>query len=180
VKHLLSTLTGVILAIAISSARAQDAAPAATASPAAPSASIPVSPAPAAAEGATPATGHVPPPPAGKAQVVFFRTGAYVGAAVSYKVREQGVELGKLTNASYFVVVLDPGPHTFTAATENKNVLKLELDDGDTQYVRGTVQMGLLVGEANLTPADQAMFELHYAHMHAGKPPKTDAEKPTT
>jgi hypothetical protein len=100
--------------------------------------------------------------------------------AVSYKVREQGIELGKLNNASYFVAVLDPGPHTFTAATENKNVLKLELDDGETQYVRGTVQMGFLVGEANLAPADQAMFELHYAHMHTSKPPKTVTGRPVS
>ena len=181
-KHLMSPLAAVILAIATTPAQAHDAEPTATPTPAA-SSSSPTSPvagsaAPAAAETPPAGTGHIPPPPAGKAQVVFFRTGAYAGAAVSYKVREQGVELGKLNNASYFVVVLDPGPHTFTAATENKNVLKLELDNGETQYVRGTVQMGFLMGEANLTPADQSMFELHYAHMHAAKPPKADTEKP--
>lgn len=203
-KNVMSALAGAILAIGVSSAQAQGAGPAATQSPAttlpSPTSSLAASPAPAAETPATappsppptspavspasaaaetpPATGHIPPPPAGKAQVVFFRTGAYVGAAVSYKVREQGIELGKLNNASYFVAVVDPGPHTFTAATENKNVLKLELDDGETQYVRGTVQMGFLVGEANLTPADQGMFELHYAHMHTTKPPKADIKKP--
>lgn len=121
------------------------------------------------------ATGHIPPPPKGKGQVVFFRPGAYAGAAVWYKVRENAVELGKLTNQSYFVAVVDPGTHTFTASTENKTKLKLEVDDGETLYVRGAVQMGILVGEPNLTPSDQALFEKHYAHMKLAKAPDAAA-----
>ncbi len=150
-------------------------APAAAAAPATspPPTTEVAAPAPHATTGA----GHIPPPPPGKSQVVFFRTGAYGGAAVWYRVRENGADLGKLTNASYFVAVVDPGPHTFTASTENKTKLKLELDDGETQYIRATVQMGFLVGEPNLAPADQAMFELHYAHMRLAKPPKEAAAK---
>jgi hypothetical protein len=123
------------------------------------------------------AAGHIPPPPAGKAQVVFFRTGAYVGAGAWFKVRENGAELGKLTNQSYFVAVVDPGPHAFTAATESRNTLKLELDDGDTAYVRGTLQMGIVMGEPNLAPSDQALFEMHYPHMHLNKTPAASASK---
>jgi len=120
--------------------------------------------------GATaPAAGHIPAAPAGKSQVVFFRTGAYMGAATWFKIRENGAELGKLSNQSYFVAVLDPGPHAFTATTESKNTLKLELEDGETTYVRGTLQMGLILYEPNLAPVDQAMFEKHYAHLHAVK-----------
>jgi len=121
--------------------------------------------APAVASAAT--TGHIPPPPAGKSQVVFFRTGAYMGGATWFKVRESGAELGKLSNQSYFVAVLDPGPHTFTSATENKTTLKMEIDAGETYYVRGTLQMGVLLYEPNLAPADQDLFEKHYAHMHS-------------
>lgn len=119
--------------------------------------------------------GHIPPPKAGKSQVVFFRTGAYMGAATWFKIRENGVELGKMSNQAYFVVTLDPGPHTFTATTENKTKLKLELDDGETYYVRGTLQMGILMAEPSLAPADLAMFEDHYSHMHLAKTP--DAAK---
>ena len=95
-----------------------------------------------------------------------------MGAAISYHVRENGADLGKLSNASYFVKVIDPGPHVFTASTENKTTLRLEPEEGETQYIRATLQMGILVGEPSLAPADQAMFELHYAHMHLAKPPK--------
>ncbi len=139
--------------------------------------------APAAASAPAPA-GHIPPPPKGKAQVVFFRTGAYMGAATWFKVRENGAEVGKLSNQSYFVAQFDPGPHTFTAATESKNTLKLELDDGVTTYVRGTLQMGVILYEPNLAPADEALFEKHYDHLHevksaAPEPPKT-ADKPAS
>jgi hypothetical protein len=112
---------------------------------------------------------HIAPAPADKAQVVFFRTGAYAGAATWFKIRENEVELGKLSNQSYFVALLAPGPHTFTSATENKTHLKMELDAGETYYIRGSLQMGLLLYEVNLAPADQDLFEKHYGHMHMVK-----------
>ncbi len=126
------------------------------------------------------ATGHIPPPAPNKGEVVFFRIGAYAGAGVWFKIRDNGQELGKLTNASWFAVPVDPGKHTFTAATENQTKLTLEIDPGETYYVRGTVHMGLLVGEPSLSPADASMFELHYKHMHPhGDPPATSpAAKP--
>lgn len=80
---------------------------------------------------------------------------------------------------------MDPGVHTFTSATENKTKLTLEIDAGETYYVRGTLHMGLLLYEVSLSPADDAMFELHYKHMHqrpaggdAGE--VEDAAKPVT
>ncbi len=137
-------------------------------------------PATAATTSAPPAAvaGSIPPPPPGKGQVVFFRSSAFTGMAVWFNVRENGVALGKLSNGAYFVQVVDPGAHTYTAATENKNTLHLEVDTGETYYVRGTVQMGFLVGEANMAPSDQATFEKSLKHMHLAAPPeptKTDA-----
>jgi hypothetical protein len=131
-------------------------------------------PAPAAT---APSTGHIPAAPAGKAQVVFFRTGAYAGAATWFKIRENEAELGKLSNQSYFVAVLEPGTHTFTSATENKTHLKMELDAGETYYVRGSLQMGVLLYEVNLAPADQALFEKHSDHMHLVKFQGADTQK---
>lgn len=167
-----STIAAGLLAIIANVALAQDAPTAA-----APNASA------SASEPGGGQTGHVAPPAAGKSQVVFFRTGAYVGAGTWFKVRENGAELGKLSNEAYFVAVLNPGPHTFTSTTENKTTLRMELDPGETYYVRGTLQMGVLMGEPNLAPSDEVLFEKHHAHLHsvrfidpsAGK----DAAKPT-
>ncbi|HEY1928140.1 MAG TPA: DUF2846 domain-containing protein [Caulobacteraceae bacterium] len=170
-KIIASTIAIGLAAACAAAAWAQDTTPAAPPTPAAPAAqanpAVPAAPAPA-PESAQPA-GHIPPPPAGKSQVVFFRTGAYMGAATWFKVRENGAELGKLSNQSYFVAVLDPGSHTFTAATENQTHLKLELDPDETYYVRGTLQMGVLLYEPNLQPADAELFEKHYNHMHVVK-----------
>jgi hypothetical protein len=159
-KLIAPTIAIGFVAACAATAWAQDTTPTA---PSVPATTAAPAPAPQIAQPA----GHIPPPPAGKSQVVFFRTGAYMGAATWFKVRENGEELGKLSNQSYFVAVLDPGPHTFTAATENQTHLKLELDPDETYYVRGTLQMGLLLYEPNLQPADPELFEKHYTHMHA-------------
>jgi len=154
-------------------------APAAAAVPAAPSASapakdtasVPNAPPPA------PSGGSIPPPPDGKGQVVFFRPSGFTGMAVWFNVRENGVALGKLSNGAYFVDVTDPGPHTYVGATENKNTLHLEIDAGETYYVRGSIQMGLVIGEANMAPSDQATFEKALKKMHLAKPPEPEAAK---
>jgi len=157
-------------------------APATAPEPAAPDASqtpaAAIPPAPPSAEPAMPtppppalSAWSIPPPPAGKSQVVFFRPSGFSGAAVWFNVRENGVALGKLSNGAYFVQITDPGPHTYTAATENHNVLKLEVDDGETEYVKGSVQMGFFIGEAAMTPSDQATFEKALKHMHLAAAP---------
>ncbi|HEY2661498.1 MAG TPA: DUF2846 domain-containing protein [Caulobacteraceae bacterium] len=141
------------------------AAPAAPASPAAPAAP------------AAPATiaGPVGPVPAGKAQIVFFRPSSFIGMAVYFRIRENGVELGKLSNGAYFVQTVDPGKHTFTAATENKDTLTLEIDDGETYYVRGGLSMGLVIAEANIAPSDAATFQQALKHMHPAEVPPASA-----
>ncbi len=131
----------------------QDAAP-----PASPTPSMPTTPTD---------IGPIAGPPDGKGQIVFFRPSTFRGAAVWFNVRENGAALGKLSNGRYFVDVVDPGPHVFTAATENHDVLRLEVDSGETLYVRGSISMGLLVGEANLSPSDAATFA---AALHRMKP----------
>jgi hypothetical protein len=147
-----------------------------TAAAVAPAQAAPASSAPPAPSNDTvaPAIGA---PPAGKGQIVFFRQSAFTGMAVWFRVRENGSELGKLSNGVYFVQTAEPGPHTFTAETENKNILRLEVDPGETYYVRGSLTMGLLVGEANIAPSDQATFEKALKHMRLAPPPAAVAAK---
>ena len=122
-------------------AQAQPAAPAET--PAAPAAS----------------SGLIPAPQAGKGQVVFFREKKFVGAAMSYKVREGEAELGKLSNGSYLVLEVEPGTHQYYMQGETKDVLTLDVEAGETYYVQGGISMGVLAGRPNLSPSDQAAFE---------------------
>lgn len=106
-----------------------------------------------------PSAGVVPPPAEGKGQVVFFREKKFVGAAISYKVREGDTEIGKLGNGSYIVLAVEPGKHDYHMQGETKDVLTLEVEAGETYYVQGSISMGIVAGRPNLSPSDQASFE---------------------
>jgi hypothetical protein len=161
-------LSGAAMAQDAANAAAQQQAPA----PAAPATTAPVdatatTPAPADAATAPPAAdaapaaanGVISAPPAGKGQIVFFREKKFTGAAIRFKVREGDTELGKLSNGVYFVVPVDPGTHTYTVHSEAKDVLTLEVEAGETYYVKGSVSMGFLAGHPNLSPSDEASFD---------------------
>lgn len=105
------------------------------------------------------ASGKVGAPQAGKGQVVFFRPSKFTGAAIGFKVREGETELGKLRNGKYFVAHVEPGTHQYTVHSEAKDVLTMEVEEGETYYVQGTITMGFMAGRPNLSPSDQATFE---------------------
>jgi hypothetical protein len=94
-----------------------------------------------------------------KATIVFFRAKKFMGAAISFKVREGEQELGKLSSGTYFVATVPPGAHTYVVHSEAKDELHIEVDAGQIYYVQGTVSMGVLVGHPNLSPADAAAFD---------------------
>lgn len=98
-------------------------------------------------------------PPAGKGQIVFFRPPKFVGGAFGYKVREGKTELGKLRSGKYFVAAVEPGAHEYNVHSEAKDVLNLEVEAGETYYVKATVSMGVLAGRPNLSPSTQAEFD---------------------
>ncbi|MBS0194568.1 MAG: DUF2846 domain-containing protein [Proteobacteria bacterium] len=134
----------------------QSTTPAATPAPAASTAQAATTTSPTAA---AVAAGKVGAPPEGKGQIVFFREKKFVGAAVSFKVREGDKELGKLSYGSYFVVPVEPGKHDYIVHSEAKDTLHMEIEAGETYYVVGSISMGFLVGRPNLAPTDKAEFD---------------------
>jgi hypothetical protein len=105
-------------------------------------------------------------PPAGAAAagastgtVVFFREKKFAGAAVSYKVRENGVELCKLKSGTYCSVQVPTGKHAYEVHSEAKDVLTLEVESGETYYVVGAISMGFMAGHPNLSPSDKGTFD---------------------
>jgi hypothetical protein len=160
----------------------QPTVPAAAPSTITPSAVAPsAAPTPSAAPAPAPVVaGVINAPPASKGQIVFFRPFALGGMAVWFNVRENGALLGKLSNGVYFVQVTDPGTHIYLGATENKDTIKLEVDDGETYFVKGSISMGMLIGEANLTPSDQATFEKALKSMKLAKPVTPEATPSTS
>lgn len=106
-------------------------------------------------------------PEAGKALIVFFRANRFAGSAVSFKVREGEVELGKLKSGTYILAQVEPGKHTYTVHSEAKDVTNIEAEEGETYFIAGTVSMGLMVGRPNLTPSDAAKFQSEMKKMKA-------------
>jgi hypothetical protein len=43
--------------------------------------------------------------------------------------------------------------------SEAKDVLKLEVESGETYYVVGAISVGFLAGRPNLSPSDKGTFE---------------------
>ncbi len=98
-------------------------------------------------------------PAAGKGQVVFYRTGGLMGAAISCNVREDGAMVGALSGGKYFVVNFEPGKRVFTTKSEAKDTLNMEIESGETYYVRCTIGAGVMAGRPNLSPVDKAAFD---------------------
>jgi hypothetical protein len=98
-------------------------------------------------------------PEAGKGQIVFYRTGGFVGAAISCNVRENDALIGGLSGGKYFVVQVQPGKHTYTTKSEAKDTLNMEIESGETYYVRCTIGAGIMAGRPNLSPVDKAAFD---------------------
>jgi Protein of unknown function (DUF2846) len=98
-------------------------------------------------------------PEAGKGQIVFFRTGGLVGAAISCNVRENDALIGGLSGGKYFVVQAEPGKHVYTTKSEAKDILNMEIESGETYYVRCTIGAGIAAGRPNLSPVDKALFD---------------------
>lgn len=135
----------------------EQVAPAPEAAPADPSAAAPAAAtSPAMAPAPTLPSG-ISAPPEGKGQIVFFRPSRFVGAALSFTVRENEQDLGRLPNARYFVHVAEPGIHEYEIG--RNDTMRMEIEPGETYYAIQSTQMGIIAGRAVLSPSDQAAFE---------------------
>jgi len=98
-------------------------------------------------------------PQSGKGLVIVYRERHFTGGGVSYKVFDNGTRIGGLPNGAYFVYQAKPGVHKFTASTEVTDEKALTVEAGKTYYIRGEVQMGVLVGRPHLIIVDRQEAE---------------------
>lgn len=107
----------------------------------------------------------IPTPPAGKGQVIFYRTGGISGAALGCAVFDVGAEdkLSPLGAGKYFVLVSDPGPRSVTVKSlETKDAMTLEIEEGETQFVRCKIKSGFMSGRADIAPSNESEFRSKY------------------
>jgi len=101
---------------------------------------------------------EVAPPPAGMGQIVFYRSSRY-GMLISCRVHENGAVVNRLPPGKYFIYQAAPGAHEFSVRSEATDVLRLEVEEGETQYVRCAIGMGIGVGRPNLSPQSREDFD---------------------
>ena len=112
----------------------------------------------ASASGAALDTQIAPPPPAGKGELVFFRSAASTGWAISCAVHEGGTTLTSLPPGHYAVVVAEPGKHVYAVQSEAKDTLNVDVEAGEIQYASCVVKQSLLIGRPALVPSTEADF----------------------
>lgn len=101
---------------------------------------------------------QIAPPPAGMGQVVFYRPSA-MGGLVSCRVSEGDKVVNKLPPGKYFIQQRVPGVHEYSVHSEAKDLLRVNVEEGETQYARCSIRMGIMVGRPNLSTQDRADFE---------------------
>ncbi len=123
----------------------------------------------------------LPGPAKGQGEIVFFRKKSILGTGQWFNVRENGQALGKLTNGAYFVESLEPGLHTFTASTEPefKDQLTMQVDAGETYFVEGVLNKGVVIGAAGLTPSDRTSFNAAATDLKAAEEAEDEAKQAT-
>lgn len=100
----------------------------------------------------------VPPPPAGMGQIVFYRS-SRMGALISCRVHENGQVVNRLPPGKYFIQQTTPGAHEYSVRSESTDLLRVEVEEGETQYVRCAIGMGIGVGRPNLSPQSREDFD---------------------
>lgn len=99
----------------------------------------------------------LPTPPAGKAQIVWFRKGG-LGPIVGCSVKENEQKISSLGAGRYFIMFAEPGTHTFKVSSEATDTLVLELKPGDTKYASCKIAMGLFIGRPKIDQSSEQEF----------------------
>jgi hypothetical protein len=116
-------------------------------------------------------------PPAGQGQVVFFRPGSMMGMAMGCNVREGGKLIGGLGNGKYFIESFASGKHVFTTHSETTDTLNMEIESGETYYVKCGIGMGVMAGRPNIAPTDRATFDGKSAKLKLKTPDQLEKER---
>jgi hypothetical protein len=89
--------------------------------------------------------------PRDKGTVYVYRPKAFAGGGISYTVSVNGTEVSSLPSGGYFVYYATPGETEFSAKTEAKTSVTVDVKAAQTYYVQGSIGMGVFVGHPHLT-----------------------------
>lgn len=103
-------------------------------------------------------TGEIGVAAGGKAQVVFFRPGTIMGAALGCTVHEGDRQVARLGAGKYYVITVEPGRHAFSTRGQTADALNLETESDETYFVKCKIGMGAISGAAQLEPSNREDF----------------------
>ncbi len=116
----------------------------------------------------------IPPVPADKGRIYFYRSDTMFGAAVTSDISLNGKVVGRSERASVFYVDQAPGNCVVSTSTEVEKQLTFTLAAKETRYVHTSVSMGVLVVRINakLVNAAEAKSEIASLHYVGGQAQK--------
>jgi hypothetical protein len=116
----------------------------------------------------------IPPLPANKGRIYFYRSDTAFGAAVTSDISLNGKVVGKSERASVFYVDQTPGNCVVSTSTEVEKQLTFTLAASETRYVHTSVSIGVFVGRINakLVNAVDAKSEIATLHYTGGQSQK--------
>ena len=91
--------------------------------------------------------------------VYLYRDSAFGGGAISYFIEEDTKVIGLLKSGSYFIHKTKPGKHTYSAETEARSSVTLEVQPNEEYYIEGGVSMGFWAGRPQLTEVTKPVAE---------------------
>ncbi len=86
-----------------------------------------------------------------KGLVYIYRVPAFTGSAISYDIKVGGNTITTLKNGGYFPHQTNPGEIEFSASTEAKSAITLDVEVGQTYYIKGSISVGFLMGRPHLS-----------------------------
>jgi hypothetical protein len=110
------------------------------------------------ATAAVPQADAIASPAIDKGQVVFYRKGTMIGAAISCAVHEDGKKLTSLPPGHFAAIEVAPGVHDFTVQSEAKDEMRVDVQAGQVYYAECTIGMGFAAGHPHLNLSDHDRF----------------------
>ena len=81
-----------------------------------------------------------------------------MGAALGCTVHEGEAQVARLGSGKFFTIAATPGRHEYFTQGEATDRLTLEVESGETYFVKCNIGMGVMSGRANLSPSDRETF----------------------
>lgn len=86
-----------------------------------------------------------------KGLVIFYREKAFKGGAIRFNLNQGQEPIGALPSGSTLQRYVYPGQHTFWSEAISKDSVTVDVVAGQTYYIKGVVQMGVLAGRPKLS-----------------------------